>query len=428
MTLARGFLIAALLPGFSVSWGQSPTLPTTDPIATAKARQAVADQKALRDVESAIAEADRVASGNPAKAAQILRVALDGLDLSAAISSDARKQLVSRIQAKLSAIINPPTPRASKPLDEKSQAARLQREAVLVAAQKEAATIAKALADIHKDLEAGKIADARTKITALSRAYAHNPVVEFLQGEGDIRTHVAEASQLAQEQQQRVVMALRNVQQSALPATADMEFPKDWKERTAGRITEVKLTPREKEIIEALNAPMTLLANERPFEELLQEMSNKLNQEILVDPQSLQDAGLDLKKPVSVSGRNISARTLLHQILASQGLTYVVQDEVIKVVTVDRARNMLVTRVYYLGDLITPFGGDLRWGPFLNYELIMANAAVIIESIMNSVEPQSWKDRGGAGTITFHFPSLSLIVRASTEVHALLGSKLGRSR
>jgi hypothetical protein len=133
---------------------------------------------------------------------------------------------------------------------------------------------------------------------------------------------------------------------------------------------------------------------------------------------------------VQLDAKNLSARTVLRQILGAQGLTFVVKDEAIQVVTVERARDMLVTRVYYLGDIIQgvgPFGGALTWGPLLDFQQTQANAKLIVDSITSSIDPLSWKPNG-PGTVTFHFPSMSLIVRASSEVHATLGSKLGGGR
>jgi hypothetical protein len=97
-------------------------------------------------------------------------------------------------------------------------------------------------------------------------------------------------------------------------------------------------------------------------------------------------------------------------------------------VTVEKARDMLTTRVYYLGDVVQgvgPFGGGAAWGPFLDFQQTMANAQLIVDAIQDSVDPLSWKKRGGPATVTFHFPTMSLIVRASSEVHASLGSKFG---
>jgi len=75
-----------------------------------------------------------------------------------------------------------------------------------------------------------------------------------------------------------------------------------------------------------------------------------------------------------------------------------------------------------------PFGGAPQWGPFLDFQQTMANVEVIMKSITKSIDPLSWKENGGAGTVTFHYPSMSIIVRASAEVHASLGAKMGGSR
>jgi hypothetical protein len=71
-------------------------------------------------------------------------------------------------------------------------------------------------------------------------------------------------------------------------------------------------------------------------------------------------------------------------------------------------------------------GGAPTWGPFIDYQQTMANVERIMGAIQASIDPLSWREKGGGpGSITFHYPSMSLIVRASTEVHASLGSKLG---
>ena len=52
----------------------------------------------------------------------------------------------------------------------------------------------------------------------------------------------------------------------------------------------------------------------------------------------------------------------------------------------------------------------------------MEGVKQLIELIQTSVDPQSWQVNGGGGAITFHAPSMSLVIKQSTEVHALLGS------
>ena len=210
-------------------------------------------------------------------------------------------------------------------------------------------------------------------------------------------------------------------------AKGDIEFPADWATRAGRRTNEQKLTTKERELLAALDRPVTLAIKDQPLEYALQELSDKLGQRLLVDQKSLRDLDIDLKKTTSLDARGLSARTALRQVLAANGLTFVVKDEAIQVVTVERSRDLLVTRVYYLGDLIQgvgPFGGTLQWGPLLDFQQTEANAKMIIDAIKSSVDPMSWEGKGGSGTVSFHFPSMSLIVRASSEVHASLGSRL----
>ena len=218
---------------------------------------------------------------------------------------------------------------------------------------------------------------------------------------------------------------------SAMPPKGDIEFPANWRDKDKRKNpNEVKLTEKEKTLLSALDKPMNAVFNGQPLSEVLQRMSNEMNQNLFLDEKSLTDLGLDLKKPLTLDAKGVPARIVLRQLLAAQGLTFVVKDEIIQIVTVEKAREMLVTRVYYLGDVVQgigPFGG-LNWGPFVDYQQTMQNVKMIMDSITSSIDPLSWRDKSGPGSITFHFPSMSIIVRASTEVHATLGAKIGGGR
>lgn len=141
---------------------------------------------------------------------------------------------------------------------------------------------------------------------------------------------------------------------------------------------------------------------------------------LLLDKRSVEDLMLDLKKGATLQANGLAARTVLRSVLDAHGLTFVVKDETVQIVTVERARSILTTRVYYLGDLVNgvgPFSG-IQWGPFVNAQQTQANADAIVQMIRKSIDPLSWNgETGGAGSITFHYPSMSIIVRASAEVH-----------
>jgi hypothetical protein len=417
--LAAGLLALGLFGMCSLA---QPPRPALDPLAEAQARMKIADQKAEVEVKSAIQDAERLAKTSPAKAVQTLKTMQTNLDVSAAISSEARKNLMDSLTAKFAQIEGRPLPAAKT--DPAGSKVRIDAKAALEASSTELKAVNEAIQRIVKFRAAGRFQEAEREVGALAKAYPNNPAVIRLQDQDSMASRVEDAQQFSRLQEKRITMALNSVPQSSLPAIGDVEFPKDWKEKTKRRMSQVQLSEKERKIIEALNKPVTVELNNKMLEEALQELSNQIDQNLFIDKKSLADLGIDLNRPVTLSAKGVSARTALRQLLFAQGLTFVVKDEAIQVVTMERARDLLVTRVYYLGDLaqgIGPFGGVMA-GPLLNFQQTVQNVDLIMKSIQSSVDPLCWKANGGPCTITFHYPSMSIIVRASAEVHSSLGS------
>ena len=278
---------------------------------------------------------------------------------------------------------------------------------------------------------AGRTAEANAEVARLSKLYPTNPSVIALGQKESMQSRLADAQAHYVESSRRWVANQKNINTSSLPAVTDMEFPADWKEKSERRLRAMgaQLTAKEKKIIEALDKPVSVAFTDRPLEEALQDLSNMLDQPLLIDKKSLEDLGIvDLKKGATLQAKGISARTALRSILSAQGLTFVVKDETIQVVTVEKAKTMMTTRVYYLGDIVQgvgPFGGP-EWGPFINAQQTQANVESLID-VIKKIDPLSWSgpETGGAGTITFHAPSMSLIVRNSAEVHHSLAKSFG---
>ncbi len=418
---------AAVLMGLglfgTLSLAQPPRQ-SLDPIGEARAREKITDQKAESDVKTAIQDAERQAKSNKAKAVQTLKTAQSGIDVSASLSSETRKTLTEMITAKIALIEGRPLPMDNGyKADPAIAAIKNDKKTASEHFSAELKVVNDGIQKIVKLKKDGRDKEAEQEIAALGKSYPNNPAVIRLQEQDGFGSRVEDAKEFARQQDKRITLALNDVARSSLPAIGDIEFPKDWKERTKNRVTQIKLSEKEKKIIEALNKPVTIDWNGKMLEEALQELSNLMDQNLFIDKKSLTDLGLDLSKSVTLQARGVSARTALRQILAAQGLTFVVKDEAIQVVTVEKARDMLVTRAYYLGDLaqgIGPFG-NLAAGPLLNFQNTMQNVDVILKSIQSSVDPLCWRPNGPC-SITFHFPSMSIIVRASAEVHSSLGS------
>lgn len=401
----------------------------SDPIDRAKALAAIADQKAEAHIKEVIADVDKFAKASPTNAVKRLKDARDGLDRSVEITSEKRVELVNIINAKIAAI------EGRKPVTvDPKVAQRKEAEAKsFEKSQAEVKDIKETVAEIEKLYAANKTIEARMKAEQLAKKYPTNPASIVLTGQGMVADRVAEAKYLSQQMNDRFTYALNDVQRSGLPPTGDIEFPPGYAEKMAKRDdrNKVKLSPEEEAIMKALESKVLRELRDAPFEETVQQLSNLIDKPIYLDKKSLEDAGLDMRRPVTMPG-GVTARTALRAILQSQGLTYIIKDKVIQVVSLAQARETLVTKVYYLGaDVVGtgPFGGAVTWGPFVDFQQTERNAQVIVDAITKSIDPLNWQSANnpsGLSSITFHYPSMSLIVRAPAELHATLGQSLSR--
>jgi hypothetical protein len=423
---------ALVLSLFGATATAQPPRRPLDPLAQARAGQTIADQKATVEVLGVIQTAERQAKSNPVKAVQTLKAAQVIID-SPVLSTEARKGLLELLQNKIAIIEGRrPVIEAGPRIDTKAAAIKYDKKTAYETMTAELKAVNDGVRKIARYHDAGLTKEADHELALLAKAYPNNPSVIMLQEKDTFATRVADSLAFSKNQSDRIVATNNDLMRSSLPSGGrDVEFPADWKKLSERRLQGVKLSKKEQAIIEALDKPTTVNWNNTMLEEALQELSTQMNQNLFVDKKSLADLDIELNKPVKLRATGVSIRTVLRQILATQGLTFVVKDESIQVVTVEKARGMLVTRVYYLGDLVRstgPFGGAPQWGPFIDYQQTMANVEVIMKSITKSVDPLSWRDAGGAGTVTFHYPSMSIIVRASSEVHATLGAKMGGGR
>ncbi|MDY3552176.1 hypothetical protein R5W24_001256 [Gemmata sp. JC717] len=402
----------------------------------------LAEQKAKaneRDVERNLAEAFKIADaqlrlGQRSKATETLKKAKQDIPL-VGITEATRTYLTNRVDAKLdelegrrSAVANPAT---GVKLDPKSPEVIAAQKAALEKAALEHKDVVEGLKSIQRANESKDTAVASAEIARLTKLYPTNPSVQALGYTGSIATRLEEAIAIQVQMRARWVKSQQDLTRSAMPAIMDVEYPSNWREISARRLKPVEMTAKEKKILEALDKPVSVNFRDRPFEEALQDLSNMLDQPLLLDKQSLQDLETNLKSGATLEAKGLAGRTVLRSILAAQGLTFVVKDETIQIVTVERARNLLTTRVYYIGDLTLgkgPFSGP-EWGPALNADQAALNALNITSMITKSIDPLSWRDNGsGPGTVTYHAPSAAIIVRASAEVHFSLSRTFGPGR
>lgn len=189
-----------------------------------------------------------------------------------------------------------------------------------------------------------------------------------------------------------------------------------------------KLTPGEVALLKAMNSTMTPNFERTPLKDFLDYMQTKVpGLTIFVDEASLKDLSLDYDAPVTFkTTAKVSVRTIMKKVCADLGLTYVVKDTAVQVITPDRTKDYLVARAYPVQDLIAPW--DTRMGPYAGKVQMYQQAQQLMAMIVNMIDPASWegKSERGYGTIWYNEATMSIIVRHTAEMHYQLGGGLGR--
>jgi hypothetical protein len=388
----------------------------SDLIDKLKAQNEIAGQKMEADFREALADAQRLSS-DPARALDRLQKTLAQLEADRALTPQRRELLTRQLKDRIKIAQTEADRLAGK------TGAKV-RDPQASAADSE--QINRSLSQIRDLQKAGKTAEAKAQADDLFRRYPNLAAPQAIGKTSAILDHVAYLNQVREDSAGKRVGAMNNVDRAALASGNDMEFPKDWATRVATR--EAGMMPatskKEKEILSALNKEYTVDYKGAAFFEAIEQLSTALGVPILLDKNSLADALVTSDTQVNFSIKGVKGRTILRKVLGEVGLAYIVKDETIQVVTERQAKETMVTKTYFLGSLIA--GGpltnsNLRWMPGISQFEALQNVLSIVNLIQTTVDPPSWQANGGPGTISFHAPSMSLVIRNSAEVHGMMG-------
>jgi len=164
-------------------------------------------------------------------------------------------------------------------------------------------------------------------------------------------------------------------------------------------------------ILEALrSSPTTVEFLEVPLRDVVGYLKDYHKIEVQIDTKALDDVGLTVDEPITKSLSGISLRSALKLTLRDLDLTYVIQDEVLLITTPEEAENRFITMLYPVSELLAE--GD-RQGHFA------ADGKTLITAIVSTVQPTTWDEVGGPGSITgVSFRGVdALLVSQTEEVH-----------
>jgi len=394
-----------------------------------RADQAIMTQRLEAKLREAVEDARRLQAASPVRATNALKSALTQLE-DPLIPVGFRTEWTAKLNTQIRLLSTGNKIQTAEQMNPDKKQLREADIRRAKAAQEEYTEVKRGVDTIAALLKAGNTPQAQKEAEALIKRYPDNPAALVLTDNLSFERKLADARFLVEQQKQGYLVAMRSIDKSAIPIKDDVEFDKErWIEITQKR-NKPTLTKKEEALLRSLDTPITIGYKNAPFEEVMKYLSDKAGQNILIDKNALTGAMIESNTPVNVTLNGVALKTALRKVLQDHGLTYIIRDETIQVVTLETARNTLVTRVYYLGDLIRGVGAiggaaALEFGPEVDMLQTQDNAQRITDMI-RTIDPDSWKDRGGPGSITFNLPSMSIIVRQTAEVHARLGSSLGR--
>ncbi len=210
------------------------------------------------------------------------------------------------------------------------------------------------LIDQQRFPEAGLIAKRSAEIDP------SNPVVQSMLWKAQVARQLANQYANSQRYQERVADALNEVDPT--PMSGNIEFPTafEWGELTRRRKEGLadarrEFSETELEIQRALKEPVDVYFEDEPLSSVLEKLSQVAGINMFLDPSGLTAEGVTSDTVVSIKLPNpVSLKSALNLILAPLHLSYVVQDEVLRVTSEQVRAGDVQTRVYNVADLVIP--------------------------------------------------------------------------
>jgi hypothetical protein len=143
-------------------------------------------------------------------------------------------------------------------------------------------------------------------------------------------------------------LVAQNEKDAGAPATAGTEAAAPQKELPAEKTALPGGTEAVRAKFEAKIAQDSTELNftDTPLTEAMQFLGARHNLPILIEVHKLEEAAVAVDTPINQILSGVSLDSALHILLSPLQLTYIVEDEVVKITTVDRANDTFETRVY----------------------------------------------------------------------------------
>lgn len=180
----------------------------------------------------------------------------------------------------------------------------------------------------------------------------------------------------------------------------------------------------EAQLITALDRQIEVAFVDTPLKQAIGKIQNLLDVNVVIDSMGLEEAGVQLSHPISLVLNGVSARSIFRLMLEPLNLAIVVDNEVIKITSLQRSKGELSVVSYPLEGVLQsvtwPGGGSERE--------LLAMCQNLARIIVATIEPNSWEEVGGTASVRVHELTHSLVVRQTRDVHDEIAGLLDKIR
>ena len=488
-----------------------PIQPGTSPALEAVgSQQEVARQRLQREFSIETKAAEQVAQKDPKTALAKIKAFRERV-VNAEVDTNARKNLLTMVDkraAELQTYID--NNKSSIENAEKNRAVLADRARGQELTYEMQEKLASLVEQFNKLMDDRRYAEA-VVIAKQARELAPNdPVTVSMVEKGALAVGIAQSESTKRNKEDYFRLSLQDVDNAGAGNVGDDDpivfgNSRRWSDLTRRRRglleSRNRLSPAEMEIQKSLSKPVELNFENRPLNEVVNVLSQMTGVNIYLDPQGLHAEGVTVDTPVSIKlNQPISLKSALTLLLGPLRLSFVIQNEVLRVTSQQTRDSNVYAKVYYVADLVIPipnftptynmgiagalkeslstlgYGGNgspmgrapltiakndtsapagmnptilgqqsnmnegglfptassrnphAPGGPGGMGGGVQADFDPLIDLITSTIEPDSWQDVGGPGSISGFDTNLSLVVSQRQDIHERIADLLEQLR
>ena len=328
------------------------------------AKQQLLRQKLYREITSEQAEAQRMSAEDPKAALERLVRLRDRVNDSE-VDPSSKKQLLTLVDRNVESLEQYiETNKSEIELNERN---REVVEGVKLDAQREQEIqnkLASLVEEFNQLVDEQRYAEAERIAKQAHELDPKADVVQSLMWQSRFIRRMQEKMSIDDQKEQGFYDAMTAVDGSSTPFDDRTPYKfgeaKEWRDLSGSRAAQLEqqrrhMSKAEAEIQKSLSNKVDVKFNERPLAEVMDLLSELSGVPIVLDPVGMAAEGVTTDTPVTIRlGQQISLRSALNLVLAPLRLSYVVQDEVLRVTSEQTRDSNVYHKVYNVADLVIP--------------------------------------------------------------------------